>query len=289
MDEISIEGHEIRRLLDRAQESASGILQGLHLDDGQSEWLVEGLIDNKLCLVRLHSDGITATNVRRQLPASGISDDYVLFGEPGQPGFEEMLAATMSSLDIIIDRSIRLLQSKGLPQAASLGARAMDVAVVYEKLQTASDVMEEDLDKFTEIIERSQDQALWGANILKAFMAHESNDNPALIARCRIHISALFRKAGRFMDAIAATDVLVRNETKGMTQGAICAMSITRAAALMDKFDSNRMADPTRQSLEDAKRYLSRAFAIRGGESDEFLNATYGRLNSIEKQVKADE
>ena len=185
--------------------------------------------------------------------------------------------------------AFRFLLQRGWPADRSLGLSAIDlehVLVLLDGNTVPPDAA--DIDKLTNFAEQSPKTALVGARWISEFITRNGPRAQSLALHCGIHLSALYRAAGRYEEALSATSILVTGPTGGLDQSAVATMCVTRAAALMDKFEHARNAKNANDSLAEARKLLGRSYAIRGGESNEYSSATFGKLLSLEKSLKND-
>lgn len=284
MTSISIEGGPLRRWLESAPADRRQALVGYHLDDGKDEWLIDAVAEHALILILLDADGETPTKRRKQLPVSSIEDSHVIWGEDADLYME--ILNSRSSLQVQIDEALRIVLEWGWPASVPLGPTAIDLANILIKCGVdGGDLKEEDIDRFAEIVERAKAAALFGANWLRRYIENHCSAALSLGGHCRIHASALFRLADRFEDALSITEMLATGQTTGLSQSAIATMCVTRAAALMDKFEASQWKDNSTTLLTDARTLLNRSYAIHGGAGEYHQNSFF-RLLSLEKSLR---
>jgi len=94
----------------------------------------------------------------------------------------------------------------------------------------------------------------------------------------RLHVAVLLRHTGAFQESLEVSEVLdwPSGRLRG-SQGEICALSLNRAATMLDVYEYTGKA----QQLLDAEKHLKRAWAI--SQSDE-VRATYGRWRSLNEK-----
>lgn len=283
----SIDGADLRAWWPAATASRRRSLTGYHLDDSENEWLIEEVTEHGLNLVLLGPDGYTPTSRRRKLPASAIDDSTVVWNDSAGSQLSKEIAAEKPPHQIKADEAYRFLLQRGWPAGNPLGMAAIDVASILKQLDGVGvHPGKDDINRFSSIVEKTKETANFGAKCLRQFIDRGQFANTSLAGHCRIQLSSLFRMAGRYQDALEATSILVSRRTGGLSQSEVAAMCITRAAALMDKFEMTRTSDNATSCLVEAREMLKWSYAIHGSDS-EYQKAAFGRLLSLEKSREA--
>ena len=281
MDEIC--GADLVSWFFSATDSRRQEIIGYVLDDGISEWLIDNVDGLKLSLTLLAQNGITPTGKRKLLLVSAINESYVASSSASKANISDEIRENRSPLQKEIEVAYQFLLGRNWPAGNPLGMTARELASILKQLDGYKTCPTEGgIDRFSDIVEKSQSTARWGADRLRDFIKRGDSVAISLAGYARVQLSALYRKAKLYDEALDATSVLVTDQARGLSQSTIAALCITRAAALMDKFEIAPSNQNATTYLAESRKMLGRAYAIN--VDNEYQHAAFFRLISLEKQ-----
>jgi hypothetical protein len=272
-----VEGHEVALFIRKAGvKTARKVLVGCILDDQSSEqgWQIMGVREDQK-IESKRSDGQALLISADQLSRFLVIDER-------HPTLLRKAVDGFLSLRDLKKRHIESeLKGAGLSPASAEDAETL--FGVISDIKGGEQPTFEALQQFYEACKRSaaspdpqqkRRALLMGASVFEAIERMEGYINASI----RIKLAFCLRHSGQIPLAIEATDFIEeRGITKWVTPATMAILATERAAALADLYELDRNPD----TLERAKRWAKRAYAISDGRSDE-AKSVLRRVNSFD-------
>lgn len=258
-------------------------LVGYMLDEAGKEWLITGIEGQRFVLAEIGPDGSTQTGKVRLLLIRCIEDDACVWSEADDHRVVEAVQSSLDPLDLCAERDFAYLLQQGWPGSRRLGMASIELASLIRRIGDAS-MTSEEIDRIAAIAETSKDSSLIAARWITRHLAALSNLDSAIRVGALLQVSSLYRIAGKYGDALSATECAETMSSRDAPTHAIAALMVTRAAAFMDQFEIGAAADRPAEDLMHAERLLKRAFALSGGRPSHHQKAAYGRLQALQRK-----
>lgn len=271
----TIEGDKLSRWL-ASEHGKPEWLIGYTLDDRSGEWRITDVQGQRFLLSELDADGVSTTGRTKWLLTHCVANEASLYSPDGDLRVFEAIQSSLRPLDVAAESGFAYLVQSGWPGSRKLGMVAIEMAELARKIGDPT-LKVEDLERMATIGETDKSSALavarWISRHLEVLPGLQQNERISAM----LQASTLYRVAGRYDDAIAATHEAEELSAKAVPPRSLVALMVTRAAAMMDKAE-HRLDRDKEECLLNAQRLLKRAFAISGGNPSNYQRSAYGRL-----------
>ncbi len=261
-------------------------LVGYKLDDCAREWLITGFIAPIFHLSEVAADGVALTGQVKTLPISGVKGDLSIWSESGDGRVIEAIQAIRSPAEVAAEKDFSYVVQAGWPGTCKLGLGATELSSLVRKIGDPSLTIE-GVERIASIAEVSKASSLAAARWVERHIELQQGMELRDKVRAKIQISSLYRAGGRYDKAIAATDDTESLTTQNVSASSMVAVWVTRAAAFVDRAETNSGHESATDWLYHAERILKKAFAISNGRPTEYQNAVYGRLRGVQRSIGA--
>lgn len=279
----TIDGNSLRKWLLSPDGKADWIV-GYRIDDGSHEWVITGIQNQSLLLAELDADGITRSGKTKVLPIVRIGNDICLWSESDDQRAFDAIESSRSPLDIAAQDALTYLANAGWSDTNKLGLSAIELASLVRRVGDPL-LSTVEIERIASISQVSKDSSRAAAKWINKHLEKQPEMDLKTKMQAKVQISSLLRAAGRYDEALAATEGIDNLSTHDIPAMLLVVLLVTRSAAIMDRYEHNPTNDQATEWMNLAERMLKKAYAISGGRPTEHQNAAFGRLRALQNRA----